>query len=106
MLKEVLQAISSHPSLKIDPANCPSFDELTTTDTIFVQAAFQGDLSQVWYFFRFFVLCDFTKKFFFQIKEIVNNVDINCKIYGSQETAMHKAAQNGEKCEKIPWNQE
>ena len=47
MLKEILQAISSHPSLKIDPANCPSFDELTTTDTIFVQAAFQGDLSQV-----------------------------------------------------------
>ena len=27
-------------------------------------------------------------------------------MYGSQETAMHKAAQNGEKCEKIPWNQD
>ena len=107
MLKEVLQAISSHPSLKIDPANCPSFDELTTTDTIFVQAAFQGDLSQVWYFFSFFGVVRFHEKnFFLQIKELVNKVDINCKMYGSQETAMHKAAQNGEKCEKIPWNQE
>ena len=75
MLKEILQAISSHPSLKIDPANCPSIDELTTTDTLFVQAAFQGDLSQ--------------------IKELVNKVDVNCKNKISQETALHKASENG-----------
>ena len=47
MLKEIFQAISTHPSLKIDPANCPSIEELTTADSLFVQAAFQGDLSQV-----------------------------------------------------------
>ena len=47
MWKEIFQAISTHPSLKIDPANCPSIEELTTADSLFVQAAFQGDLSQV-----------------------------------------------------------